>query len=74
MKFMNHTKHIITGVIRLTKNDKIRIKLDSSTKDFVDIKNNLERQLPVRFSGVIEINHNKHSIEDILCYKLALKN
>ncbi len=71
---MNNTKHIISGVIRLSRNDKIRIKLDRSTNAFVDIKNSIEKNKPVRFYGVINLNNCQYSLEDKLCDEFALKN
>lgn len=71
---MNNTKHIISGIIRLSRNDKIRIKLDNSTSAFVDIKNSIEKNKPVHFNGVINLNNGQYSLEDKLCDEFALKN
>ena len=62
-------KYFITGMMYLTKNKKIKIKLD---KDFNYICNKLKVNKPVVIHGSVYISKNLS--EDILCDKLALKS
>jgi hypothetical protein len=62
-------KYIISGVIYLTRSNKIKIKLDN---DLNYLKNRLETKKPIYFMGTTTIKHNLS--EDYLCNKLALKN
>ena len=62
-------KYVISGVIYLTRSNKIKIKLDN---DLNYLKNRLEIKKPVHFIGTTIIKHNLS--EDFLCNKLALKN
>jgi hypothetical protein len=62
-------KYIISGVVYLTRSNKIKIKLDN---DLHYLKKRLETKKPVHFTGTAIINHNLS--EDYLCNKFALKN
>ena len=71
---MYYTRHIVTGIIRLNKNGKIRIKIDKTDLAFKNLKNELEITKPVKFSANVEINSSKYTWDDILSHKLSLKN
>ena len=71
---MYYTRHIITGIISLKKNGKIKMKIDKTDTAFANIKNELEIDKPVKFSATIEINSSNYTWEDILSHKLSLKN
>ena len=62
-------KYIIIGMAYLTKNKKIKIKLN---KDFNYICSKLKVNKSVLLNGSIYISKNLS--EDILCNKLALKS
>jgi hypothetical protein len=60
---------MITGMMYLTRNKKIKIKID---EDFKYVRNKLQVNKPVLINGLVYIHKNLS--EDNLCDKLALKS